>query len=58
MVMTPEEFAAKMQEIHDKSGTDAEAAHGDMDDLMGSLLIDLGYEAGVRIFDSQVKWYA
>ena len=55
---TPEEFAAQMQLIRDKMGDDKEVAHGAMDDLMGRVLIELGYGDGIAIFEQQGKWYA
>ena len=57
-VTTPEEFTKKMQQIFDDFGGDEEAAHGEMDDLMCEVLIELGYKEGIEIFDKQEKWYA
>jgi hypothetical protein len=37
---------------------DEEAAHIEMDRLIGNLLINLGYEDGVMIFRETPKWYA
>ena len=54
--MTPEEFAAKMQEIAEAG--DPEAAHTEADALMCKVLAALGYEAGVRTFRHMRKWYA
>ena len=56
--MTPQEFKNKMQELKDKFGSDFEAVHGCMDDLMLECLRSLGYQEGCDIFDSQEMWYA
>lgn len=59
--MTPRKFADKMADIYEKfinKEDDEELAHGSMDDLMCQLLIDLGYEDGIYIFNNTPKWYA
>ena len=53
--MTPEEFKAEMEKLDD---LDIEERHSRADDLMGNVLIELGYGEGVEVFDSMVKWYA
>ena len=58
MAMTPEEFGAKMQKIHDDYQYDVEEVHSKMDDAMCDLLIELGYAKAVAIFDAENKWYA
>ena len=60
MVLTPEEFAQKMQQVHDKydGSKDREAPHVEMDELMLTLLTDLGYGEGCKIFTKEDKWYA
>lgn len=55
-VMTPDEFKEKMKLIADKG--DIEKGHVEMDSLMCDLLVMLGYEDGIKIFDSIEKWYA
>ena len=55
---TPEEFAELMKEIQVKFGDDEEIAHTHMDALMVKVLVELGFHAGVAIFDKQKKWYA
>lgn len=55
--LTPEEFAAEMLRLQKNIG-DEEARHGDMDELMCHVLISLGYEKGVEIFNNTPKWYA
>ena len=56
MVMTPEEFLAKMEEI--RKDEDTEARHGTADSLLCHVLTMLGYEDGVRVFNEMTKWYA
>lgn len=56
MIMTPKEFADKMQSINMPG--DPEISHGLADKLMCKLLIELGYEEGIEIFEIMEKWYA
>ena len=60
--MNPEEFAEKMKELSERQskwgGCDTEWNHTDMDELMCSVLSDLGYGEGVEIFRNTYKWYA
>ena len=58
ITITPEEFAKRMQEIHDRYLDDEEVVHSEMDDLMCELLRQLGYGEGIDIFDNTHKWYA
>lgn len=55
--MTPEEFKRKMQEICSNTD-DREAMHGEADDLLCNMLIQLGYGDGVRVYEQTPKWYA
>ena len=58
---TPEAFAERMQEIRDRysdKNEDEECRHIEMDELMMSVLRELGYSEGVAIFDDTPKWYA
>jgi hypothetical protein len=57
MKMTPKEFEEKMKEIF-KGEYDEDDAHENADMLMMNLLIKLGYEKGVDIFDEADKWYS
>lgn len=57
MLKTPAEFEKEMAELKEKYGYDEEAVHDEMDKLMCEVLISLGYEKGVEIFDSTNKWY-
>lgn len=52
---SPERFRKAM--LRAESG-DNEVAHANMDELMCQALRDLGYGAGIDIFDGQDKWYA
>ena len=58
MTMTPAEFAEQMKTVRENRRLDAEVAHAEMDDLMAKLLVELGYQEGVAIFEEQAKWYA
>lgn len=53
---TPRKFAATMRKLNENG--DNEGKHGAMDDEMCRLLEELGYSAGVKIFQSADKWYA
>lgn len=57
MKVTPQEFKERMQKIRDQVGGDEEIAHSAMDGLMAEVLIGLGYEEGIAIFNDQDKWY-
>ena len=57
--MTPKEFATKMQSI--VIGGDVEITHGNADDLVYELLIQLGYAEGAEIYKDACDtrfWYA
>ena len=54
---TPEEFAGAMRFLRMNDG-DEESRHMSMDGLMANLLISLGYEEGVEIFNDTPMWYA
>lgn len=56
--MTPEEFADAMRELVKKDGDCEEIFHIEADKLISALLIALGYEEGIEIFDDQPKWYS
>jgi len=55
--MTPEEFRNKVIETIEKAGTDTEASHIYTDNLMESLLIELGFGDGVAIIKDSERWY-
>lgn len=54
--MTPEEFAAKMAEIADDDNQENRHLAGDH--LLCRLLIELGFDEGVAVFESMGKWYS
>ena len=54
--LTPTEFSRQMWEL--MSDADPERAHVDMDDLMCSVLVSLGYREGIEHFYQQIRWYA
>jgi hypothetical protein len=59
--MTPKEFAEKMGEIAKRVDDDvrtAESCHYEADDLMETVLSELGYEEGIKIFQEMEKWYS
>jgi len=56
--MTPEEFKAKVQELILTWNRDPENGHGRYDELIEKLLIELGYEEGVKLVQDQTFWYA
>lgn len=56
--MTPEEFAKTMQKLVEQYGEDREIFHVTADGLITALLVQLGYEDGVKTFINQSKWYA
>ena len=55
-MITPAEFEDKMMEI--AANGNPEDMHSDADDLMCEVLIDLGYAAGIRVYDGMEKWYS
>jgi hypothetical protein len=60
--MTPEEFRERMVglfgENPESENYDIESAHCDADDLMCSVLRELGYGAGIDLFERASMWYA
>ena len=56
--MSPEEFAKQMKNLSERYGDDEEMFHLMADGLLTAVLVDLGYEEGVKIFLDQPKWYA
>lgn len=59
---TPAEFERRMSEISEFHlpgySCDPEWQHGEADDLMCKVLRELGYTAGVEIFERMRKWYS
>jgi hypothetical protein len=56
--MTPEWFEARMRQIDIDCAGNEEQMHIEADNLMCTLLQQLGYSAGVSVFDAMRKWYA
>lgn len=56
--MSPKEFEERMRAIAEDPDYDEELGHGAADWLMMEVLRDLGYGAGVDIFESMDVWYA
>ena len=56
--MDAQEFYKQMKLIAEEHTDDEEVAHFKMDRLMCELLIDLGYEDGIEVFNEQSKYYA
>ena len=53
--MTPKEFIDAMQVIAQYNDNDPEAAHSEADGLMCRVLKQLGYGAGVGVFEDMNK---
>ena len=53
---SPKVFEAKMRTLEQLFGDDPETFHYKADCLMCKVLSDLGYEAGVKVFDKAEKW--
>lgn len=59
-VISPEAFKRrmwKMKKIAEEEN-DLDRVHGTADDLLCEVLRDLGYEAGVKIFEEIPKFYS
>ena len=55
--MSPEAFESEMKQI--SWIVDPESAHYQADMLMCRVLTELGYAAGVKVFDEEIeKWYS
>lgn len=52
----PKEFEIGMQIL--AAMDDQEHRHYYMDRLMANVLIQLGYEDGIKVFNTSPKWYA
>lgn len=57
-VMTPEEFAKRMEAWKSLAQGDPETAHSEADELMVKILSLLGYHEGCQSFITMRKWYA
>jgi hypothetical protein len=56
--MTPEEFAAAMEQVFWDLAYDIEAAHWEADRLLCKMLRELGYDEGVDVFEEVKKFYS
>lgn len=56
--LTAREAEREALAIIERYGSDAEARHKAMDDLMVQILRQHGYEALCKLFESIEKWYA
>lgn len=59
--MLPEEFYLQMVEIKQRcfdEDDDEEQCHRSMDNLICSVMIELGYSDGIDVFKNTPKWYA
>jgi hypothetical protein len=54
----PDEFLEIVQRLVGDDDGDHESVHGETDDLMESILTDLGYGAGIEIIKNSTRWYA
>lgn len=57
-VISPQEFKHVMKITKRRYKDDPEECHMHMDSIMGTMLEDLGYGEGVKVFDSVMKWYS
>ena len=57
-VMTPEEFHEEVYRIYKKYEDDPEVSHIKFDDIMGKVLRDLGYYAGMDVIETTIRWCA
>jgi len=59
---TPDEFYEKMEDITGFDGLryfcDPEGSHSQADDLLCEVLREMGYGAGIVLFENMPKWYA
>ena len=54
IIMTPDEFKQKMEDMKDKY--DPEKRHDVAEDLLCDVLSELGYSEGVEIFKRMTLW--
>ena len=55
MKMSKGEFSKRMRKI--AKDPDTEAAHAEADKLLCEMLKQLGYGAGVKVFEDMDRWY-
>lgn len=56
--MDPQEFYEEMRKIRKEYRSDYEKRHLLMDELMCTVLKELGYEEGVIEFEITARWYS
>jgi hypothetical protein len=54
-ILTPTEFKEEMERIVSEFEYDKEAAHAKMDKLMTAVLISMGYEDGIKVYNNLKK---
>ena len=57
-MLTPEEFEMLMNNNFNDSYLDQEEKHINADVLMCDVLRQLGYKAGIEVFENAEKWYS
>lgn len=56
--MTPDEFRRAVQQILVDDWGETEDFHIQTDGLMENVLIELGYDEGVKLIQGHNRWYA
>jgi hypothetical protein len=56
--VTVEQFVSEMERIGENADSDPEKAHRDADALISRVMVECGYEEGMKLFDTMKKWYA
>lgn len=56
--MTPAEALEKMEEIKATYAGDPEAGHAAADRFLSGILVNLGYQDAVEVYDSMIRWCA
>lgn len=56
--MRIEKFVAGLDRILKRGSADTESDHGDADDLLCELLVELGYEEVIAAYKKIHKWYS
>ena len=54
--MTPKEFHKEMKKL--AKDKDKESRHRNMDNILVTVLRQLGYDKGCDVYDNTEKWYA
>ena len=56
--MSPKEFTDSIRKILKTYSDDCEVSHLELDELMEKVLIELGYEEGIKLIKKSHRWYA